>query len=132
MYPDQTNVDGQPLEICSIEPLTGYYRDGYTNSGEDDFGSHTVCAVVSKEFLQQQKAAGNDLITPRPEFNFPGLKPGDRWAVCASRWQQAFENGAGCGVVLSATNKLALNFVDEIALRAHAVDVPDDLRTLAD
>jgi uncharacterized protein (DUF2237 family) len=85
---------------------------------------------VSKEFLEQQKQAGNDLITAMPQYNFPGLKPGDRWAVCASRWQQAYENGAGCAVVLEATNKAALQFVDEVALRAHAVDIPDDLSSL--
>ncbi len=126
----QLNVNDQPLEVCGLEPLTGFYRDGYANTGPEDFGSHTVCAVVSKEFLEQQKLAGNDLITPMPQYNFPGLKPGDRWAVCASRWQQAYENGAACAVVLDATNKAALQFVDEVALRAHAVDIPDDLSSL--
>lgn len=132
MNENQLNVNSGLIEVCSLEPLTGFFRDGYTNTGPDDFGSHTVCAVVSKEFLDQQKAAGNDLITPFPEFNFPGLKPGDRWAVCASRWQQAFENGAACGVVLAATNIESLKFVDEAALRAHAVDVPNDLSHLSD
>jgi uncharacterized protein (DUF2237 family) len=132
MNENQLNVDGGLLEVCSLEPLTGFFRDGYTNTGAEDFGSHTVCAVVSQEFLDQQKAVGNDLITPFPEFNFPGLKPGDRWAVCASRWQQAFENGAACGVVLAATNVESLKFVDELALRAHAVDVPNDLSHLSD
>jgi uncharacterized protein (DUF2237 family) len=126
----QLNVNGQPLQLCGLDPLTGFFRDGYTNTSEEDFGSHTVCAVVSQEFLEQQKKSGNDLITPRPEFQFPGLKPGDRWAVCASRWQQSFEEGAACGVVLDATNEAALAFVDEIVLRAHAVDVPDDLSIL--
>lgn len=130
MENSQLNVDGQPLEVCGLDPLTGFFRDGYANTGPEDFGSHTVCAVVSQEFLEQQKKSGNDLITPRPEYSFPGLRPGDRWAVCASRWQQAFEDGAACGVVLGATNQAALQFVDEIALRAHAVDVPDDLSAL--
>lgn len=132
MNTNQSNVDGGLLEVCSLAPLTGFFRDGYTNTSSEDSGSHTVCAVVSREFLDQQKAVGNDLITPFPEFNFPGLKPGDRWAVCASRWQQAFENGAACGVVLAATNVDSLKFVDETALRAHAVDVPHDLSHLSD
>ena len=122
----QRNVDGEPLQVCSLDPLTGFYRDGYANTGPEDTGSHTVCAVVSAEFLEQQRSVGNDLVTPRPEYSFPGLKPGDRWAVCATRWQQAHDADAACAVVLAATNEAALKFVDEIALRRFAVDVPDD------
>lgn len=122
----QHNVDGQPLRVCSLDPLTGFYRDGFANTGPEDTGSHTVCAVVSAEFLEQQRAVGNDLITPRPEFAFSGLKPGDRWAVCAARWQQAFDAGVECGVVLAATNEAALELVSEDALRSCAVDVPND------
>jgi uncharacterized protein (DUF2237 family) len=114
------------LQVCSLDPLTGFYRDGYANTGPEDTGSHTVCAVVSAAFLEQQRSVGNDLVTPRPEYSFPGLKPGDRWAVCAARWQQAHDADAACAVVLAATNEAALEFVDEIALRRFAVDVPDD------
>jgi uncharacterized protein (DUF2237 family) len=125
-FAGQRNVNGEPLQTCSLDPLTGFYRDGYANTGPEDTGSHTVCAVVSAEFLEQQRSVGNDLVTPRPEYSFPGLKPGDRWAVCAARWQQAHDADAACAVVLAATNEAALEFVDEIALRRFAVDVPDD------
>jgi uncharacterized protein (DUF2237 family) len=85
----QNNVFGESLELCGLDPVTGYFRDGYTTTDESDYGSHTVCAVVSAEFLEHQKSVGNDLSTPAPQFGFAGLKPGDRWAVCAPRWQQA-------------------------------------------
>ena len=100
----QRNLLGTPLEICSLDPLTGFYRDGYARTGPGDVGSHTVCAVVTAEFLDHQRSCGNDLVTPRPTLGFPGLKPGDRWAVCASRWQQSFDAGVACGVVLAATS----------------------------
>ena len=87
---DERNVLGGPLEPCGTEPLTGFYRDGHCSTGPDDLGSHTVCAVVSSEFLTYQRRVGNDLSTPRPEYGFPGLRPGDRWCVVASRWLQAF------------------------------------------
>jgi len=83
----QKNVFGEPLEMCGLDPVTGYFRDGFTTTDESDYGSHTVCAVVSAEFLEHQKSVGNDLSTPAPQFGFAGLKPGDRWAVCAPRWQ---------------------------------------------
>jgi uncharacterized protein (DUF2237 family) len=84
------NVLGEPLEICSFKPMTGFYRDGCCNTGQEDIGSHTVCAVMTAEFLAFSKSRGNDLSTPVPEFGFPGLKPGDRWCLCAPRWQEAF------------------------------------------
>lgn len=125
--PGERNVLGGPLEVCGTDPVTGFYRDGHCSSGPDDVGSHTVCAVVSTEFLAMQSALGNDLTTPRPEYGFPGLVPGDRWCVVAVRWRQAFEAGAPAGVVLAATNARALEVVPLEMLQAQAVDVPDDL-----
>lgn len=127
---EQRNVRGEPLEICSLEPLTGFYRDGYCNTGPEDLGSHTVCTVVTAEFLEHQKAIGNDLSTPYPQYGFPGLKPGDRWGVCAGRWLQSFEAGIEAPVVLAATNEAALTIVPREALEACAADVPDDISAL--
>jgi len=126
----ERNVLGGPLQPCSTDPLTGYYRTGVCSSGPEDVGSHTVCAVVSAEFLDLQRRLGNDLSTPRPEYGFPGLRPGDRWCVVAVRWMQAYQAGAASGVVLAATNARALEVVPLEALRQHAVDVPDDLSGL--
>lgn len=126
----QRNVLGGELEICSLEPLTGFYRDGYANTGPEDLGSHTVCTVVSAEFLEHQKSVGNDLSTPMLEYGFPGLKPGDRWAVCAPRWQQAIDDGIRGDVVLAATNEAAALFVSVESLIANSVDVPSDPRSL--
>jgi uncharacterized protein (DUF2237 family) len=123
---DERNVLGGPLEPCGTEPLTGFHRDGSCTSGPEDVGSHTVCAVVSAEFLAFQREVGNDLSTPRPEFGFPGLRPGDRWCVVALRWLQAYQAGAAAGGVLASTNARALELVPLEALRQHAVDVPDD------
>jgi uncharacterized protein (DUF2237 family) len=120
-------VHGEPLEVCSVEPLTGFYRDGYCNTGPDDFGSHTVCTVVTAEFLEHQRSVGNDLSTPLPQFDFPGLKPGDRWGVCAGRWLQAYEDGVKAPVVLAATNEAALDAVPLDALEECAADIPNDL-----
>jgi uncharacterized protein (DUF2237 family) len=128
--PHEHNVLGGPLEPCSTEPLTGFYRDGRCASGPEDVGRHTVCAVVSAEFLALQQELGNDLTTPRPEYGFPGLRPGDRWCVVAVRWFQAYQAGAAAGVVLAATNARTLEIVPLEALRQHAVDVPDDARNL--
>jgi uncharacterized protein len=122
----QRNVLGEPLVVCSVEPLTGFYRDGYCNTGPDDLGSHTVCTVITAEFLEHQRSVGNDLSTPLPQYGFPGLKPGDQWGVCAGRWLQAYEAGAAAPVVLAATNEAALEIVPEAALREHAADAPDD------
>jgi uncharacterized protein (DUF2237 family) len=126
----ELNVLGGPLEPCGTEPLTGFYRDGCCSTGPEDLGSHTVCAVVSAEFLEMQRELGNDLTTPRPEYAFPGLQPGDRWCVVAIRWLQAYQAGAAAGVVLAATNAAALEIVPIEALRQHAVDVPDDIGDL--
>jgi uncharacterized protein (DUF2237 family) len=133
VLPDPTeerNVLGGPLEPCGTEPLTGFYRDGSCASGPEDPGLHTVCAVVSDDFLALQRRLGNDLSTPRPEFGFPGLRPGDRWCVVAVRWLQAYQAGVAAGVVLAATNARALEVVPIEALRQHAVDVPDDISGL--
>ena len=133
MFPDpsgERNVLGGPLQPCSSDPLTGFYRDGHCTSGPEDVGRHTVCAVVSAEFLELQRDLGNDLTTPRPEFGFPGLSPGDRWCVVAVRWLQAYQAGAAAGVVLASTNARTLEVVPLEALREHAVDVPDDLSSL--
>ena len=127
---DERNVLGGPLQPCGSDPVTGFYRDGHCSSGPDDLGLHTVCAVVSGDFLQMQSDLGNDLTTPRPEYDFPGLRPGDRWCVVAVRWLQAYQAGAAAGVVLAATNQRALEVVPIEALRQHAVDVPDDISGL--
>lgn len=126
----QRNALGEELQVCSLDPLTGFYRDGFTTTGPEDLGSHTVCAVVTEEFLQHQKAIGNDLSTPMPQYGFPGLKPGERWAVCAGRWLESYEAGLASPVMLAATNEAALDIVPRDALMEYAADVPDDLREL--
>lgn len=123
MESDQQNVFGEPLEGCSLNPRTGYYRTGCCDTGPEDAGSHTVCAVVTAEFLAYSAYVGNDLSTPRPEFGFAGLKPGDRWCLCAGRWLQAYEEGVAPDVVLRSTNRAALSIVPLDALRAHALDL---------
>jgi uncharacterized protein (DUF2237 family) len=127
---DARNVLGGPLDACGDDPVTGFYRDGCCNTGPEDLGSHTVCAVVSAQFLAHQREVGNDLSTPRPEYGFAGLQPGDRWCVCAARWQQAYDDGAPAPVVLAATHERALEVISLEALREHAVDVPADPSTL--
>lgn len=127
---EQRNVYGEDLQICSTEPLTGFYRDGYCNTGPEDLGSHTVCTVVTAEFLEHQKQVGNDLSTPLPMYGFPGLKPGDRWGVCAGRWLQSYEAGIKAPVVMQATNEAALDIVPMDALAECSADVPDDLSDL--
>lgn len=124
-------MQGDDLDECGTDPMTGFFRDGCCNSGPEDLGSHTVCAVVSREFLDHQKSVGNDLSTPRPEYRFLGLQPGDRWCVVAVRWLQAYRDGAACPVVLSATNERALSVVPLEVLREFAVDVPADPGSLA-
>jgi uncharacterized protein len=126
----ERNVLGGPLQPCGTDPMTGFYRTGSCTSGPEDLGSHTVCAVVSAEFLALQRELGNDLSSPRPEYGFPGLRPGDRWCVVAARWLQAYQAGVAAGVILAATNARALEVVPLEALRQHAVDVPDDLSSL--
>jgi uncharacterized protein (DUF2237 family) len=124
------NVLGGPLEECGIDPLTGFYRDGCCSTGDEDLGSHTVCTVVTAQFLEHQASIGNDLATPRPDNNFPGLKPGDRWCVVAVRWLHAHEDGAAAPVVLAATHEAALDVIPIETLRKFAVDVPDDVSDL--
>lgn len=119
--PDRNVVGGELLD-CSSEPVTGFYRDGCCGTGPEDAGSHTVCSVMTAEFLSFSKAAGNDLSTPRPQWGFPGLKPGDRWCVCAPRWQQALEAGHAPGVILGATHEGALEFCSIDDLLAYAVE----------
>lgn len=116
------NVLGGALEECSRQPMTGFYRSGCCETGPEDLGSHTVCAVMTAEFLAFSKSRGNDLSTPRPEFGFAGLKPGDRWCLCAARWQEAFEAGAAPRVVLGATEAAALAECDLAALKRFAAD----------
>jgi uncharacterized protein len=125
------NVLGGELEVCGTDPLTGFFRDGCCATGPEDVGSHTVCAVVTAEFLAQQRAVGNDLTTPRREYGFRGLTPGDRWCVVAARWLQAYRAGVAPPVVLAATHERATDIVPLDALRAHAVDVPADPGGLA-
>jgi uncharacterized protein (DUF2237 family) len=127
---EELNVLGGPLEPCGTDPMTGFYRDGCCTSGPEDVGSHTVCAVVTKEFLDHQRGVGNDLSTPRPEYGFPGLNPGDRWCVVAARWLQAAEAGTAAPVVLASTNRRAIEVVPLELLQAHAVDVPADPSSL--
>jgi uncharacterized protein (DUF2237 family) len=122
----ERNVLGGPLEPCGVEPLTGFYRDGCCNTGAEDLGSHTICAVVTSEFLAHQQAIGNDLSTPMPQYRFPGLVPGDRWCVTAVNWMRAYEDGAPSFVVLASSHERALDVVPIEALREHAVDVPAD------
>jgi uncharacterized protein (DUF2237 family) len=117
------NVLGERLEICSISPMTGFFRDGCCDTSREDVGSHTVCAVMTAQFLEFSKSCGNDLSTPVPEFAFAGLKPGDRWCLCAPRWQEAFEAGNAPRVVLRATHEGALNHCSLADLKRFAVDL---------
>ena len=117
----QKNVLGGELIPCSVAPMTGFFRDGCCHTSPEDIGSHTVCAVMTPDFLSFSKAAGNDLTTPRAKYGFPGLKPGDSWCLCAARWEQARRAGAAPNVILSATNAACLSVVALKDLRAHAV-----------
>lgn len=125
------NVLGDNLEPCGTDPVTGWYRDGSCHTDDADVGSHTVCAVVTAEFLEHQQAIGNDLVTPMPQFRFPGLVPGDRWCVTARNWLRAHHDGVAAPVVLAATHERVLENVSLGALREHAVDVPPDPGQLA-
>lgn len=115
------NVLGGELESCCTDPMTGFYRDGLCRTGADDHGLHTVCTLMTEDFLEFSKAAGNDLSTPRPEYEFPGLKPGDKWCVCVTRWQDALRAGRAAPVVLESTHMSALEFVELEELQANAV-----------
>lgn len=116
------NVLGGSLQICCTSPMTGFYRDGCCNTGAGDIGAHVVCAQVTEQFLDYTRAQGNDLSTPVPAFDFPGLKPGDRWCLCASRWKEAFDDGVAPPVVLAATHVSALEYVTLDELKQHAID----------
>jgi uncharacterized protein (DUF2237 family) len=120
------NVLGGPLEPCGTDPVTGWFRDGTCATDPSDLGSHTICAVVTQEFLDHQLSIGNDLITAAPAFSFPGLVPGDRWCVTARNWLAAYRDGRAAPVVLASTHERALDIVDLATLAEHAVDVPDD------
>lgn len=115
------NVLGGRLETCSTEPLTGFFRDGCCHTGPEDLGTHTVCAVMTVDFLEFTRRQGNDLSTPRPELRFPGLTPGDRWCLCATRWREALLAGHAPKVVLAATHERTLSIVELDVLKRHAV-----------
>ena len=123
---ESRNVFGDRLEGCSQQPMTGFFRDGCCSTGPEDLGSHTICAVVTAEFLAHQQAIGNDLTTPVPAYSFPGLRPGDRWCVTATNWMRAYDAGVAAPVVLASTNEGVLGIVPLDALKEHAVDVPAD------
>ena len=127
--PDR-NVLGGALEECGTDPVTGFYRDGCCSSGPEDRGLHTICAVVTAEFLDHQQSIGNDLSTPMPQYRFPGLMPGDRWCVTALNWLRAHDDGCAAPVVLASTHERTLDVVALDVLRKYAVDVPVDLGTL--
>jgi uncharacterized protein len=129
-FPDELNVLGGPLDVCSLDPVTGFFRDGCCSTGPEDLGSHTICAVVTSDFLEHQRRIGNDLSTPMPQYRFPGLNPGDRWCVTARNWLRARHDGAAAHVVLSATNARVLELVPLEVLQHYAVDVPPDLSQL--
>jgi uncharacterized protein (DUF2237 family) len=124
------NVLGGPLDECGTDPITGFFRDGCCSTGEEDVGRHTICAVVTAEFLDHQRSIGNDLRTPVPYFRFPGLVPGDRWCVTAANWLRAHQDGYAAPVVLAATHESTLDVVPLDVLQLYAVDVPDDLGSL--
>ena len=126
----ERNVLGGELEPCGSDPMTGFFRDGSCRTGPRAVGRHTICAVVTAEFLEHQMRIGNDLSTPRPEYRFPGLVPGDRWCVTAVNWARAYQDGVAAPVVLASTHSSVLALVPLEALQEHAVDVPPDPRAL--
>ena len=119
-FDDEKNVLGGELQPCSLNPMTGFHRNGRCNTGPHDHGCHAVCIIATAEFLEYSKAAGNDLSTPVPQYNFPGLKPGDRWCLCAPRWKQAYDAGKAPNVVLEATSEAALQYVSRSVLEEFA------------
>lgn len=120
---ESENVFGEVLEVCSEKPLTGFFRDGCCNTGEQDAGSHTVCVQVTRDFLEFSRFRGNDLSTPRPEFGFPGLNAGDRWCLCAERWREAHAAGMAPRIFLRSTHKRALDIVPIEVMKQFAVDL---------
>ena len=123
MEEQQKNVFGDPIEECGYDPVTGFFRDGMCNTDDNDVGSHTVCVKVTDEFLKYSYSQGNDLITPMPEYGFPGLIPGDRWCLCAERWNEAYKENAAPKVILKATNIRALDIIPIEILKKHAIDL---------
>ena len=119
----QKNIHGKPLELCSKDPLTGFFRNGCCETSDHDAGSHTVCALMNKEFLEFSSSRGNDLINPVPAFNFPGLNPGDRWCLCANRWLEAYEAGAAPHIIAKATNIKALEIIEIEQIKEFAIDI---------
>lgn len=126
----ERNVLGDQLQPCGTDPLTGFFRDGCCSTGQEDLGSHTICAVVTAEFLNHQASIGNDLSTPNPQYGFPGLVPGDRWCVTAVNWARAYDDGIAAPIVLASSNEAVLKIVPLTALREHAIDVPADPSSL--
>jgi hypothetical protein len=126
ILPIAKNVFGEPLVPCSFKPVTGYFRDGCCKTNEDDVGTHIVCTVMTATFLEFSRGCGNDLSTPRPEWNFPGLKPGDQWCLCANRWLEAWRAGVAPKVVLESTNQKILEIVRLEDLREHAHAIPEE------
>lgn len=122
----ERNVLGGELELCGNDPVTGFFRDGCCRTGPEDIGSHTICAVLTAQFLEHQRRIGNDLTTPMPQYRFPGLAPGDRWCVTARNWLRAYQDGVAAPVVLASTHESVLEIVPLTALQEHAVDVPSD------
>ncbi|MEN9208444.1 MAG: DUF2237 domain-containing protein [Gloeomargarita sp. GMQP_bins_120] len=122
--PQALNVLGTPLEVCCRSPLTGFYRTGYCETGPDDLGMHTVCAQVTQAFLEFTRKQGNDLVTPNPLYNFPGLKPGDRWCLCASRWEEARRAGVAPPVILTATHQKTLEIIPLAILQEYSLSSP--------
>ena len=120
---NELNVLGTELEVCCLDPITGFRRDGFCSTGPEDIGSHTVCAQVTEAFLEFSQSVGNDLSTPRPEYGFPGLKPGDKWCLCASRWLQAHQAGCAPAIHMRATHERALQIVDLTTLKEYARDL---------
>jgi uncharacterized protein len=123
---DGRNVFGEKLAVCSLDPMTGFYRNGCCDTDSNDRGLHLVCAQVTEEFLRFSKSKGNNLITPFPLFNFPGLKPGDRWCLCVTRWKEALNAGVAPPVILAATHEAVLEYVSLEELQKHAIDFIDN------
>ena len=117
------NIFGEPIEVCSKETMTGYLRTGTCETLDDDVGSHTVCAKVTNDFLEYSRKKGNDLITPRPELDFPGLKEGDKWCVCALRWLEALQDDVAPPILIRSTNEIALEVIDLDILKKYAIDL---------
>ena len=120
---DQLNIFNEPLEACSFDPVTGFFRSGCCETSEQDIGSHTVCAIMTEEFLKFSKSKGNDLSTPVPAFDFPGLKTGDRWCLCAARWLEAYEAGSAPSIIARATHRRALEIIPMEAMKEFSLDI---------